>query len=228
MQPFRGEEAPTTTTSLNSRDEAGGTKTIGGRLRNPFLKRPCFTGGFVFFFARGTTPITLLRTRLADNFEASRETNNSPIIPFHKMTYPKLPSPPVIMLKRMDMQQGGEERIFSPNTKAPERRGGTKTKGPAPHELLENSELTNSPAVAGGATRVAGANSSGAGKGGKKGREADLTGEDVGSVFRQLDDPPLGGEIPKNTPEDISGRSLDSRDTLDLGRKRPNQRLVRL
>jgi hypothetical protein len=38
---------------------------------------------------------------------------------------------------------------------------------------------------------VAGTDSFGVGKGGKMGREADLTGEDVGLVFRQLDDPPL-------------------------------------
>jgi len=130
----------------------------------------------------------------------------------------------------LNMQQGGggvEERIFSPNTEALERGRGTKTEGPAPHELLENSELTNSLARTEGATRVAGA-----GKGGKMGREADLIREDAGSVFKQLDDPPPGEERPKNTPGDISGdisgRSLDGRETLDLGRKRPNQRPVRL
>jgi hypothetical protein len=62
------------------------------------------------------------------------------------------------------------------------------------------------------------------------GREADLTGEDVGSVFKQLDDPPPGEEKSKNTPEDIScdisGRSLNGRETSDLGRKQPNQRPV--
>jgi len=36
-------------------------------------------------------------------------------------------------------------------------------------------------------------------------READLTRDDAGSVFKQLDDPPPGEERPKNTLEDISG-----------------------
>jgi hypothetical protein len=81
MQRFRGEEGPNTATSLTSQGEAGGTETIGGRLRNPFLKRPYFTGSFVFF-AGGTTPVTLLRTRPTDNFEASRESDNNPSFHF--------------------------------------------------------------------------------------------------------------------------------------------------
>jgi hypothetical protein len=78
--------------------------------------------------------------------------------------------------------------------------------GPAPHELLENSELTNSPVGAGGATRVAEgatrvaqADRSVAGKGGKMGREANLTREDAGSVFKQLDDPKTPQKISRAT-----------------------------
>jgi hypothetical protein len=57
-------------------------ETIRRGLRNPFLKRPYFIGGSVFFFAGGSAPVTLLRTRPADNFEASRESDNNPSFHF--------------------------------------------------------------------------------------------------------------------------------------------------
>jgi len=160
MQPLGGEEGPTTPTSLTSRGEAEGAETVGRGLRNPFLKRPYFTGGSTTSFAE-----------------------------------------------------------------APKR--GVKTKGLAPHELLENSELTNSLVRARRATKVAGEDSYGAGKGGKTRWEADLTGEDAGLIFKWLDDPPQGEGRPKNTPEDIFGDISDSQETLDFGRKRPNRSPVR-
>jgi hypothetical protein len=78
MQPLEGEEGRTTPTSLTSRGKTGGIGTLGGRLRNPFLNKPFFTGNSVFFFARASPPVTLRRTGYADSFEASNESARNP------------------------------------------------------------------------------------------------------------------------------------------------------